>query len=312
MNYYEEIKNKLIENENYARIKDYSKEKYKVKTYFEIGQLLLDAGKHYGENIIGQYALLLQVEVGKKYHKRTLFRMRQFYVLCKNLKVSPVGTQLSWSHFKVLLPIKDKDKIHYYIRLVERNNLTKRELEDCIKNRDYERLDEQTKIKFTINEEVSLQELIKNPIILKTNKNIMNFTENDLQNIILENIPYFLKELGPCFSFIENEYKIKVGDRYYYIDLLLYNYRFNCFVVIELKITELKKEHIGQINMYMKYIDKNLCVAGQNETIGIIISRYNNRFVMEYCSDPRVLSREFLLNIYQKKGNVGSDGEYIK
>lgn len=116
-----------------------------------------------------------------------------------------------------------------------------------------------------------------------------------MQQLILEDIPSFLKELGNSFSFISNEYKIKIGERYNYIDLLLYNYEYNCFVVIELKITELKKEHIGQIHTYMNYIDKELRTIHQDKTIGIIICKKDNQFIMEYCSDERILTREYRL-----------------
>ncbi len=99
MNYYNEIKQKLIDNEIYAKVKDYSKEKNRVVTYFEIGRLLEEAGSIYGENIIGQYSEKLQKEVGKKYNKSTLFRMRQFYMLFNNEKFAPLVQQLSWSHY---------------------------------------------------------------------------------------------------------------------------------------------------------------------------------------------------------------------
>ena len=124
---------------------------------------------------------------------------------------------------------------------------------------------------------------------------IENISEKMLQRLILEDIPSFLKELGNGFSFIDSEYKIKIGDRYNYIDLLLYNYEFNCFVVVELKVTELKKEHIGQIEFYMNYIDKNLKNINQDKTIGIIICKKENRYVIEYCSDDRIISREYEL-----------------
>lgn len=102
-----------------------------------------------------------------------------------------------------------------------------------------------------------------------------------------------MKELGSGFSFIDSEYRIKIGDRYNYIDLLLFNIEYNCFVVIELKVTELKKEHIGQIQVYMNYIDNHLKKINQDKTIGIIICRKNNRYVMEYCSDKRIIAREY-------------------
>ena len=136
MNYYSEIKNKLIENENYARIKDYSKERYKVQTYYEVGKILSEAGKCYGENIIGQYAIKLQEEIGKKYSERTLRRMRQLYQIFSNEKWSPMVTKLSWSHYIVLMTLKDTDKIGYYLEKAKKFNLSKRELEERIKNKE--------------------------------------------------------------------------------------------------------------------------------------------------------------------------------
>ena len=105
-----------------------------------------------------------------------------------------------------------------------------------------------------------------------------------------------MKELGNSFSFVGSEYKIKLGNRYNYIDLLLFNIKYNCYVVIELKVTELKKEHIGQINLYMNYIDKNIKSINQDKTIGIIICKKDNHFVMEYCSDDRIYRTTYVLN----------------
>ena len=142
--------------------------------------------------------------------------------------------------------------------MFEEQNLSVRELRDKIKNNEYERLDENTKLKITNNENYQITDLIKNPIIIKNSNNYEIISEKILQNLILEDIPSFLDELGPGFTFVRNEYKIKLGDRYNYIDLLLYNIEYNCYVVVELKVTELKKEHIGQIELYMNYIDKNI------------------------------------------------------
>ena len=120
-------------------------------------------------------------------------------------------------------------------------------------------------------------------------------SEKLLQKLILEDIESFMKELGNNFCFIGSEYKIKIGNNYNFIDLLLFNYEYNCFVVIELKVTELKKEHIGQIEVYMNYIDKNVKKINHDSTIGIIICRKDNKFVMEYCSDKRILAKEYKL-----------------
>ena len=95
MNYYNEIKNKLIDDEVYSKVKDYSKERHKVITYFEIDKLLSEAGGKYGDNIIEEYSKKLLVEVGKKYNRRTLFRMKQLYNVFSNEKVSPLATHLT-------------------------------------------------------------------------------------------------------------------------------------------------------------------------------------------------------------------------
>ncbi len=293
MNYYNEIKEKLIDNEIYERVKDYSKERHKVITYFEIGKLLYKAGKEYGKNIIKQYSDKLMVEVGKKYNERTLRRIRQFYEMFSNEKWSTSWTKLCWSHYREILSLKNSNAIRYYLNECENKNLTVKQLQTIIKNNEYERLDEATKLKLTNKEKLEIKDLIPNPIIIKTKNNYEVISEKVLQQIILEDIPSFLKELGSGFTFIENEYPIKINNRYNYIDLLLFNYEYNCFVVIELKGTELKKEHIGQIEVYMNYIDKHLKKIIQDKTIGIIICKKDNKYLIEYCSDPRIISKEY-------------------
>ena len=292
-NYYDEIKEKLLKNEIYAKVKDYSKERNKVLTYFEVGKLLSEAGKEYGNDIIGQYAEKLVNEVGKKYNCRTLRRIRQFYNIFSDTKWSPMVTKLTWSHYIILLPLKNIGEIKYYIGLCEKRNLTKRELEALIKSKEYERLSEETKSKLITNEELKLPDLVHNPILIKTENNQENLSEYALKEAILNNLDNFLKQLGNGFSYIGNEYKIKIGSNYNYIDLFLFNTEYNCYVVIELKITELKKEHIGQIQVYMNYVDKVIKKPYHDKTIGIIISKKNNHFIIEYCSDEKIFAREF-------------------
>ena len=295
MNYYNEIKNKLIDNEVYSKVKDYSKERHKVITYFEIGKLLNEAGGKYGDNIIDEYSKKLVIEVGKKYNRRTLFRMKQFYNMFKDEKVSPVATQLTWSHYSELLSIKDINKLTYYINIAKNNNLSKRELRERIKSNEYERLPIETKNKLIKAEDIYVKDLVPNPIIIKSKNNLEIVTEKALHRLIIEDIESFMKELGNFFSFIGSEYKIKIGDRYNYIDLLLFNIKFNCYVVVELKVTEYKVEYISQVQKYMNYIDKNIKEISNNETIGIIICRRENKFVIEYCSDDRIAIREYKL-----------------
>ena len=289
----DEIKEKLLKNEIYAKVKDYSKERNKVLTYFDVGKLLSEAGKEYGNDIIGQYADKLAFEVGKKYNRRTLFRMKQFYNMFSEQKVSTLWTQLTWSHLRELLSKNNINEINYYIKICNQRNLDVRSLRNVIKSKEYERLGEETKNKLATNKDLKLPDLVPDPILIKSEFNQEKLTEYVLKQAILNNLDNFLKQLGTGFTYAGNEYKIKIGNNYNYIDLLLYNFIFKCFEVIELKVTELKKEHIGQIQVYMNYIDKNVKDLSDDKTIGIIICARNNQCIIEYCSDERIFAREF-------------------
>ena len=292
MNYYNEIKNELINNEVYKKAKDYSKNRNDLMTYYNVGKLLSEAGKHYGEGIIKKYSIRLTNELGKGYTETRLKYMRQFYE-----KSPTMSDYLTWSHYVELLSINDINKTNYYIKVIEKQNLSVRELRQKIKSNEYERLDNETKLKLIekSNEEENIKDFIKNPILIKNKYNRNKISEKVLQQIILENLKCFLCELGEGFTYLSNEYKIKIGNRYNYIDLLLYNIKFNCYVVIELKITELKKEDIGQIKNYMNYVDKNIKNVNQSSTIGIILCKRDNKFIIEYCSDERIFSKEYEL-----------------
>ena len=295
MDYYEEIKNKIIDNETYERVKDYSKERHRVITYYEIGKLLYEAGKKYGVNIIKQYSKKLVIEVGTKYNERTLRRMRQLYLLFKKQKWSPLATKLSWSHYSEVLSIKDEEKLMYYINACISKNLSKMELREKIKSKEYERLPDETKNKIIKEEKLEVKDLVPNPILIKNKNNIEIITEKALHNLILEDIETFMSELGNNFSFIGSEYKIKIGDTYHKIDLLLFNIKYNAYVVVELKVSEFKVEYISQVQKYMNYIDKNIKEISNNSTIGILICKRENKYVIEYCSDERIVVRKYVL-----------------
>jgi len=301
MNYYNEIKNKLIDNEVYKRVKDYSKNRNDLNTYYEVGKLLIEAQggedrAKYGDGLIKEYSIKLTNEMGKKYDITILKRMRQFYLLI--LKGATMSHQLNWSHYVEILKFNDINEINYYIYITESYNLSVRELRERIKNKEYQRLDDNTKLKLVNKEELDIRDSIKNPIVIKDRLGIdkENISERILKDLILEDLDNFLLELGEGFTYIRNEYKIKIGNTYNYIDLLLLNYIYNCFIVIELKVCELKKEHIGQIEVYMNYIDKHIKSINQDKTIGIIISRRDNHYYIEYSSDKRILTREYIIS----------------
>ena len=292
MNYYNEIKNELINNEVYKKVKDYSKNRSDLKTYYNVGKLLFDAGKHYGEKIINEYSKKLSEELGINYSITSLKYMRQFYNFSKSHSVSD---RLTYTHYKMLFSIKDRDKINYYIKVCMEQNLSVRQLKEKIKDNEYERLDDKTKLKLINEEKLEINDFVKNPIVIKNTNNYEIINKKILKQIILEDLDNFMEELGNGFSYIKNEYKIKLGDSYNYIDLLLFNIKYNCYVVIELKVVELRKEHIGQIQVYMNYIDKNIKNINHDKTIGIIIVRKDNKFILEYSSDERIYETTYIL-----------------
>lgn len=295
MNYYNVIKKNLIKCEIYDKSKEFAKNKNRVITYFENGKLLYEAGSMYGKNIIKQYSEKLMIEVGKKYNERTLYRMRKFYEVFRNEKLTPLVTKLSWSHYVQLLSIKDENEIIYYINMTLNNNLNKRELQERIHTHEYDRLSNETKQKLIQKDDLMVDDLVPNPIKIKSDLLKEEISEYALKEAILNNIDEFLRQLGIGFSYISNEYKIKLDDRYNYIDLLLYNIKYKCYIVVELKVTELKKEHTGQIMTYINYINENIKTIDENDTVGIIICKQDNEYVIKYCSDNRIIAREYEL-----------------
>lgn len=302
MNYYNEIKQELINNEINRKVKNYSINKSDLNAYYNVGKILSEAGKHYGEGIVKEYSQKLKIELGKSYSVRLLYRMLKYYDFISKGKLPTLSAKLSWSHYDEILRFDDVSKIAYYINISEKQNLSIRQLREKIKFNEYERLPEDAKNKLINNEESNIVDFVKNPIRIKNNKNYEILSEKVLQKLILEDIENFLEELGIGFTFIKSEYPIKLGDRYNYIDLLLYNIKYKCYVVVELKITELKKEHTGQIMTYMNYIDKNIRNIDENKTVGIIICKRENKYVIEFCSDDRIIAREYELVWYNGYG----------
>lgn len=299
MDYYEQIKGLFISNEIYKKVKDYNKNKSDIETYFNVGKLIIEAQggnkrAKYGDSLIKDYSEKLIKELkDKKYSYRNLMSMRKFYLLFHNEKVNALRSQLSWSHYRVLLSLKEYEEIKYYINIAIKENLSYRELNSRVKNNEYDRLSNEAKKKLITEEKLQISDTIPNPILIKNKHNSEIINEKILHKLILEDIESFMKELGNSFCFIGSEYKIKIGDRYNYIDLLLFNIKYNAYVVVELKITEFKVEYISQVQKYMNYIDKNIKEIHNNQTIGILICKKENKFVIEYCSDNRIIIRKY-------------------
>jgi len=300
LNYYNEIKNELINNEINRKVKNYSINKSDLGTYYNVGKILNEAGKHYGEGIIKEYSQKLKFDLNKNYSVRLLYRMLKYYNFVSEEKLPTLSAKLSWSHYDEILRFNDINKIVFYIKISEQQNLSVRQLREKIKSNEYERLPLEAKNKLINQDESNVVDFVKNPIKIKNGNKYDIFSEKILQKIILEDIENFLDELGIGFTFIKSEYPIKIGNRYNYIDLLLYNIKYKCYVVVELKITELRKQHTGQIMTYMNYIDKNIKTIEENDTVGIIICKQDNEYVIRYCSDDRIIAREYELVWYNR------------
>ena len=180
MNYYNEIKNELINNEINRKVKNYSINKSDLNAYYNVGKLLLDAGNQYGDSIIKEYSIRLTEELGAGYSQRNLRNMRQFYKVSQ--KWQTVSAKLSWSHYCEILWFED-NKFQYYVKIVELNNLSIRLLRERIKSNEYERLPEFTKNKLINQDKSNIVDFVKNPIMIKNSNKYDILSEKVLQKI---------------------------------------------------------------------------------------------------------------------------------
>lgn len=259
MDYYGNIK-KLIEDNIVLKKKNRMvEENHTLKTYFEVGKNIVEAQggekrAKYGDNLIKDWSIKLSREYGKGYDYTNLSRMRKLYLTFR--KVATVWQQLSWSNFKILLPIENQNKMNYYINMCIKNNLSVRKLQEAIKNSSYERLENKENIEIIADKEEKLEikDMLKNPILIKSGEGVDKLTEKALKKYILENIEEIFMELGTGFAYIGSE--VRLGP--WYCDLLFFNVEAKCYIVVEVKIRMLRNIDIGQIQSYMNYIDMNI------------------------------------------------------
>ena len=292
--YLSNIKTEIINENAKVAAKNYQINNVKLTTNYNIGRELVEAGKHYGEGIVKKYASILTKEFGSGYKEKDLYKMQQPYLLIQ--KVAPLERQLTWSHYKILLSLRDIKEIKYYIHITKRDNLSKRALAERIKSNEYGRLSTETKESLLNKEELSLIQSVPSPIVLTPNKSYEVYTEKILQEIIYENLDSFMKQLGGGYTYMGREYKLNIGDKKNYIDYLFYNVVDSRYCVVEIKAREYKKSDYGQIKTYMNYIDEHLKNITQNSTIGIIITKSVNKFEAHYVKDNQVTIVEFKIN----------------
>ncbi len=286
MNYLKRIE-RLVEN-HIVEVKkyEYHKNSNLLETYFNIGKLLIEAQggearAKYGDGLIKEYSVVLTEKYGKGYDVSNLFRMRDFYLTFQ--KVGAVCQELSWTHYRKILSIKNINKRNYYINLAVDNKLSSRQLINEIQNRAFERLSYADKTNIELKSDAkdySILEMIKDPIKISLENSINEkLSEKALKKYVLDSIEKFILELGVGFAFVSSEQKIKVGNTYTYryIDLVFFNYKLNSFVLLELKINNLNIKDIGQLEFYVNYYDTNIKELFHNQTIGIIVCRKNDK-----------------------------------
>ena len=304
MNYYNEIKNILVDNAIGRKVREYKSNQKDLESYYNVGKLLVEAqgGEErakYGNGLIKEYSKRLTSELGKGYSIQNLKNMRRFYLVVEkrqSLIVQFKSLNISWTFIIKLLKLNDVNELLYYINCINKMILTTRELDLKLKSKEYERLDSKIKEKLMKQEEVSVKDKIPDSIVLEGLESKEKLTEKVVQKWIDENPASFCKSLGEGYSYIESQYKIKIGLNYNYMDILLFNYISNSFVVVEIKVTELKKEHIGQIETYMNYVDANLKKDFHNKTTGILLVRENNKWLIKYIYNNDIVVREFTIS----------------
>ena len=313
MNYYNEIKSILVDNAIGRKVREYKSNQKDLESYYNVGKLLVEAqgGEErakYGNGLIKEYSKRLTSELGKGYSIQNLKNMRRFYLVVEkrqSLIVQFKSLNISWTFIIKLLKLNDVNELLYYINCINKMNLTTRELDSKLKSKEYERLDSKIKEKLVKQEEVSVKDKIPDPIVLEGLEYKERLTEKIVQKWIDENPTLFCKSLGEGYSYIESQYKIKIGSNYNYIDILLFNYISNSFVVVEIKVTELKKEHIGQIETYMNYVDVNLKKDFHNKTTGILLVRENNKWLIKYINNDGILVRNYITSDEQVSEYLG-------
>ena len=300
MNYYDEVNSYVKKVEIGKAIRETNANMELVECYWNVGRLIVEAqgGKEkakYGNELIKTWAEKLTEEYGKGYNYTNLSRFRQFYLAFPI--VAPLGQQLSWTIIRTILPIKDENKRNYYINLCIANDLSKRELEKEIKSNSYERLEyKPDKIDVVVSTKVpAIVNNFKNPILLELKDKEIK-SESDLEKLIYSQLSYVFLQLGKGFTWVGNQYKVSDGNKNYFIDMLLYNVKYNCYVVVEIKCRKLKKEDKGQVEFYMNLVDNFVKEPSNNPTIGIIITKDQDKFVANFVRSEKVvpLTYEFV------------------
>ncbi|MBN1112467.1 MAG: DUF1016 family protein [Bacteroidales bacterium] len=266
-----------------------------VKAYWNIGKAIVEEEQNgkdraeYGKELIKQLALKLSKEHGRGFTETNLKYMRQFYLLFE--KSHTLRDELSWTHYRLLLKVKDEKARQFYMQESVECNWSTRSLERQINNLYYDRMlmSKNTEvIKNEANEKTNTQtpsDIIKDPYVLEFLglKDNTDFRESELEQAIIDKLQDFLIELGKGFAFVGRQYKLSTeSGKHFYTDLVFYNYILKCFLIIDLKTNELTHQDIGQMDMYVRYFEDKIRQKTDNPTIGLILCTEKDSTVVKY------------------------------
>lgn len=280
-----------------------------VSTYWEIGKHIVEYeqdGKEkaeYGSQLLNRLSRDLTEKHGKGFGRSNVQYMRKLYVAFP--KSGTLSRNLGWSHYYEILKLDDELEQSFYIRQVEHDNWSIRELKRQIKSMLFQRLavskDKEGIIQLSKQGHIvqTPDDLIKDPFVLEFLKIPIReqYLEGDLEQKLIDNLQHFLLELGKGFAFMARQYRISLGGKHYHVDLLFYHRILKCFVLIDLKRGEIDHLDIGQMNLYLNYFKKEENTEGDNEPIGIILGATKNEILVEYATAS--IDNQILLSKYQ-------------
>lgn len=264
-----------------------------VQAYWEIGeQIYLACGENdraeYGKGLLKYLSEKLTAEFGQGFTVRSLQMMRKFYLMYPN--ANTLCSQLSWSHYRVLMRIDDEKRRDWYTEECAKSGWSVRQLERQINTMFYDRL-LVSKDKEPVKNEIQKTEpkpeyekIIRDPYVLEFLDLPANphFYEKDLEQGLIDHLQKFLLELGRGFCFEARQKKISFDGRQFYIDLVFYNYILKCFVLIDLKVGDLTHQDLGQMQMYVNYYTRELMNEGDNPPIGIVLCADKSEAIVKY------------------------------
>ena len=280
-----------------------------VQTYWFIGQHIVEFEQdgnekaEYGSQLFERLSKDLTLAYGKGFSRSNLFQIRQFYIKFQNIQT--LSGQLTWSHYTEILKSASDLELNFYTKQCQHERWSVRELKRQMRSSLFERLalskDKEGVLKLAREGHVveKAEDLLKDPFVLDF-LNIpeqYQYLESELEEKIITNLQQFIMEMGKGFAFIGRQYRMSIGGKHFYLDLLFYHRILKCFVLVDLKRGEIDHQDIGQMNLYLNYFKKEEATEGDNEPIGIVLGAYKNHILVEYATDS--ITNKVLLSKYQ-------------